>query len=357
MGAMEMWTLQTSSARSVARRAERAEAAGWHGLTVTDSQNLAGDVWVALTAAAGRTSVLGLGSGVTNPVTRHPAVTAAAAAGLAVIAGDRVAVGIGRGDSALAHLGRGPVSPDVLEAYVRAVRTYLAGGSVEFKELEAHGAVAPTVETLGLASVPTASRLAWLRPDEVHVPVEVAATGPLVVAAAARSADRVMFAVGADPTRLQWGIELARHARLKAGLDPVGIDFGAYVNLVAHPDVTVARRLARGSLSTVARFAVMHGTVKGPADEVQRTALEEVHRAYDMTRHTQAGSSQAEVLSDEFVDSYAIVGPAGGCIERLLAMAELGISKVVVIGVSPGSDRETAAVAESTVEQTVLGRI
>jgi 5,10-methylenetetrahydromethanopterin reductase len=127
------WALPTSSARSAPTRAARLEAEGWDAMGVTDSQNHAGDAWVALTAAAAHTTTLELGTAVTNPVTRHPAVTAAA-----VVAGDRVSIGIGRGDSALAHLGRAPASVAVLDRYVRAVRAYLAGETVAFDDLGFH---------------------------------------------------------------------------------------------------------------------------------------------------------------------------------------------------------------------------
>ena len=36
------------------------------------------------------------------------------------------------------------------------------------------------------------------------------------------------------------------------------------MNVVAHPDVETGRRLARGTMSTFARFNVMHGTTNGP---------------------------------------------------------------------------------------------
>ena len=46
----------------------------------TDSQNLAADTYVALTLAARATQRLMIGPGVTNPLTRHAAVTAGAIA-------------------------------------------------------------------------------------------------------------------------------------------------------------------------------------------------------------------------------------------------------------------------------------
>jgi hypothetical protein len=35
-----------------------------------------------------------------------------------------------------------------------------------------------------------------------------------------------MFALGADEERIAWGIEVARTARKKAGLDPLGLTSG-----------------------------------------------------------------------------------------------------------------------------------
>ena len=60
---LELWTQTISSAQHAARFAERAEAAGWGGMAVGDSQNLAGDSYVALAIAAGATEHLGLGTG------------------------------------------------------------------------------------------------------------------------------------------------------------------------------------------------------------------------------------------------------------------------------------------------------
>ena len=59
--------------------------------------------------------------------------------------------------------------------------------------------------------------------------MDVAATGPKVIAAAARHADRVTLNVGADTDRIKWGMEVARSARAAAGL-PQDIPFGAYVS-------------------------------------------------------------------------------------------------------------------------------
>src|ERR671911_2755 len=182
----EVWTTGIAWPGAVERAAVRAEVAGFDGLAVVDSQNLAGDPWVGLAVAARATEQLHLGTAVTNPVTRHPAVTAAAAVTLQVASVGRFVLGIGRGDSALAHLGRAPAPVATFERYLNVLQAYLRGDEIAFDDLGFHEAVAPPVDTLGLADAPAASRLHFVPPELPKVPVEVAATGPRVLAAAAR---------------------------------------------------------------------------------------------------------------------------------------------------------------------------
>jgi 5,10-methylenetetrahydromethanopterin reductase len=354
MGSLELFTLGVSLPGIIAAQARRAEAAGWHGLAVVDSQNLAGDAWIALSIAAAHTTDLLLATGVTNPVTRHPAVTAAAAASLQVQSGGRVTLGIGRGDSSLAHLGRAPAPVATLERYLEALQAYLSGQPVPFAALDFHPLSAPPVAELGLAGGPAASRLAWLDPALPKVPVEVAATGERAIAAAARRADRVMFALGAEPERIAWGIGIARRARVAAGLDPDALALGAFVNLVCHPDLDAARRLVSGGLSTVARFAVMHGRVSGPASASQREVLARVHDAYDMRRHTQIGAPQADALTPEFIDRYAVVGAPDHCIARLHELSELGLTRISVVGITAGANPDAARESEQLMAKEVL---
>lgn len=335
--------------------AGRAEAAGWDGMLVVDSQNLAADCYVALAMAAGVTERLGLGTGVTNCATRHPAVTASAAAALQDVSNGRMVLGIGRGDSALAHLGRAPARFAQFEHYVDVLQRYLRGESVAFDALPMDDAVAAPVESLGLADHPTDSRIRWIRPDESpKVPVEVAATGPRVIGMAARLADRVMFTLGAVPERIAWGIETARSARREAGLDPDALEFGAYVNLVCHPDAATARDLVRGGLTTFARFSVMHGRVAGPVSENERATMRSLHDGYDMRAHTRADSNQAGLLDDAFIDRFAIAGPPEHCVDRLRELEALGMGRVVISGPTAGGDPDAARAAMALFDTVVL---
>jgi 5,10-methylenetetrahydromethanopterin reductase len=336
----EFWTNGAGMPKAFVRRAQRAEAAGFDGITVVDSQNLSGDCYIALAMAAAATTTIKLGTGVTNPFTRHPAVTAGAIATVQAVSAGRAVLGIGRGDSALAHLGYAPASPRALADYLRKLQRYLAGEDVPFDE-------AGDLARLGLANQPTSSRIAWIRPGHyAKVPVDVTATGPRVIAIAATHGDMVSFAVGADPARLRWGIETARAARAAAGLVPEALRLGAYANVVVHDDPETARRLGEGGLSLFARFSAMHGTAVGPSTAEEKRTFERIHAAYDMTVHNRSHTPQAALLTSEFAREYGIFGPPPYCVDRLRELIALGIERFVVVGPSRDADRAEIERAE-----------
>lgn len=350
---MQLWMTTVASARGAARTAQETEAAGWDGMLVVDSQNLSGDPYVALALAASATRRIGLGTGVTNSVTRHAAATATAITSVNRVSNGRAVLGIGRGDSALAHLGRAPARLDQFDRYLKQLQTYLRGEAVSFDDIDIPHAVAPPMSGLHLHDAPPASRIAWIA-DGAKVPVEVAASGPKVIAIAALHAERVMFALGADLERLSWGIGLARKVRKDAGLDPDGIAFGAYVNLGCHSDIAAARSLVRGGLTTFARFSVMHGKTNVPTSSGDREVLEALHSNYDMKAHTRGDSRQATTLTDDFVDRFAIVGSPDRCIERLQSLAKLGLDKVAISGATRGASVDDAAVGRDLLVKHVL---
>ena len=152
-------------------QAERAEQLGWDGITYTDSQNLVGDPFVAVALAATVTERLRFATGVTNSFTRHPAALANVAATVQETSGGRFVLGIGRGDTALFHLGRKPMPVAQFITSVTDLQTYLANGTVD---CNGH-----------------ASRLQWLdRCRQPKVPLDIAVSGPRMIEFAARASPR-----------------------------------------------------------------------------------------------------------------------------------------------------------------------
>ncbi len=337
---MEFWIHAFPATLQIRDVAIEAEQRGWDGLAVVDTQNLSGEAFIALALAATVTERISLGLAVGNSVTRVPAVNAAGALSVDLISGGRMEFGIGRGDSCLVHLGRAPGRLGHFERHLKQLQAYLRGGDVPFDEIDIPLNHAPPADALELAEGPGTSRIVWglLGGDAAaigkrKVPVEVAATGPKVIGIAAVHADRVMFAIGADPERIAWGMEVAKAARRDAGLDPDGVKFGAYVNMACHPDLDTARDLIRGPMSVFARFSVMHGgTPIGPTSEETAKTLQRLHEVYDMGTHSRNESPQAATLPPEFIDRFGVVGSPDRCIAKLSELSDLGIDKVLLSG-------------------------
>jgi 5,10-methylenetetrahydromethanopterin reductase len=312
------------------------EADGWDGLALTDSQNLGGDVFAGLALAAQATSRLTLATGATNPATRHPAVIASAMATLQVESHGRAWLGIARGDSALAYLGRKPMPLADFERALTEVQAYLRGEAIELNGFS--------------------SRIEWLaRANVPKVPMSVAATGPRVIELAARVADAITFSVGADPSRLGPAIELARRTRASTGLGPLRL--GAYVNSVAHPDVEKARQLVRGRMGVYARFSTMSRNVMDSLSDADRKVAEDLVSSYDLQAHAASGARHESALADDFVDRFGIVGPPEHVAERLVELVQLGLDHVVVVGHSRNTPRDVFAESSRRFGQEVLPRV
>lgn len=349
--ALEIWTAGASPASRVRRTAERLEQTGWDGWALVDSQNLAPDPYILLALAATATDRLKLATGVTNPLTRHPAAAANAIATVQATSMGRAVLGIGRGDSSLAHLGLAPARPAAFERYLIRLQGYLRGEAVPF-DVEGDGSgVAASSSLLEMAGAPQASQIRWmtaLNARAPKVPVDVAATGPRVISIAARHADRITFAVGAAPERLRWAIAQSQESAVR------NVEIGAYVPVVVNPDRDAARLLISGGVGSFARFSVMHGRVHGPVDPDGHAVLRAVHDSYDMNQHFSQGSPQSRTLTPEVIDTFGIAGPPDYCIEQLRALVDLGLTKLVLLGGGTGMDGDSRALSHRLLTQEVL---
>src|SRR4051794_4990823 len=129
---MELWTSLVSAAESkdprrIVERAREIEADGWAGAFYPDSQIMSPDALAVLASCAAATSQLKLGTGTSNPATRHPSILASAVAAIQVLSGGRMTLSIGRGDSSLAYLGVPPVPLAYFERSISAIQDYLRG--------------------------------------------------------------------------------------------------------------------------------------------------------------------------------------------------------------------------------------
>src|SRR5260221_14539030 len=113
------------------RIVRRAEELGFSRAWFYDTQMLSADPFVAMAAAAIKTTRIRLGSGVLIPSNRIAAVTANAFASLNKLAPGRIDFGVGTGFTGRRAMGLGAVKLADMEAYTSAGIALLAGEAVE----------------------------------------------------------------------------------------------------------------------------------------------------------------------------------------------------------------------------------
>ena len=332
---VQVWASRLPEAGPIELQAERAEQQGWDGITLTDSQNLIGDPFVAAALGSRVTERLRFGTGVTNLFTRHPATLAGTAVTVQVETGGRFVLGVGRGDTALFHLGRKPQPVAAFAAAVEDLQAYLSGGSVDCDGFD--------------------SRLRWLdRVQQPKVPVDIAPSGPRMLELAGRHADYVTLAVGADPGRITWALDLVRKAAADAGRAETDLTLGAYVNVGCHPDLDTARSMIGGGVAAFAHFSAMPGSTGAGLADGDREIVAEVGRRYDSNHHLNNAADHTSPMDGDFIERFGVVGPPERCVERLADLAALGLERFVLIGPTFGTDRDDARTAHELLASEVL---
>ena len=113
------------------RVVRRAEELGFARAWFYDTQMLSADPFVAMAAAAVKTTKIRLGTGVLIPSNRIAPVTANAFASLNKLAPGRIDFGVGTGFTGRRAMGLGAIKLSDMEEYVRIVMALLHGETVE----------------------------------------------------------------------------------------------------------------------------------------------------------------------------------------------------------------------------------
>src|SRR5262249_8690810 len=188
----------------LAPTAQLAERTGFDYLWLADERFFR-EVYSSLTLCALRTERIALGTCVTDPYSRHPALTALAIATLDEISGGRAVLGMGAGVSGFSELGIKRERPGVaMREAVELIRRLLTGEPVNY--------AGSTVRLEGGHLDGT--------PRRADVPVYIAPQRPVGCRAAGRVADgAIMQGCVAEPLFRFFKDTVARGAR-EAGRDP-----------------------------------------------------------------------------------------------------------------------------------------
>ena len=123
---------------SMIQLAKLSEGLGFSHVWIGDSHLIWREAFVNMAAAVLNTTKIKIGTGVTNPLTRHPSVVASGFATLEEFAPGRFIVGIGLGDSSVETMGMKPARLSYFEKSVTDMRALLAGQEVELETGKIH---------------------------------------------------------------------------------------------------------------------------------------------------------------------------------------------------------------------------
>jgi 5,10-methylenetetrahydromethanopterin reductase len=316
-------------AADLARLGAEAEAGGFETLWVPDSPMLYRDPYATLALLARDTRSVRLGTLATNPLTRHPAVTANAILTLHELSGGRAILGIATGDSAVRRIGARPVRLADLERAISELRPLLRGETVTYDG-----------RPFGIRFARPSRPAGW-------PPIYVVATGLRAAELAGRVADGVVLNVGSHPAVLQAVRERVEAGARAAGRSLAELSVVAFFFCVIAGDPAVAHERLKPSVSWFGlRFPGLCAMAGLPLDVPLRDALarfETDYARYDLVHSDRWAQAvrDAAFLPSPYVHAFALGGGAPEIAARLRTIRELGFEDVTIRPPSPEDWRPT----------------
>jgi len=300
---------------------QQAEAAGFGYAWIFDSHVLWQEPYPLLTLIAAGTKSMRLGTCVTNPAVRDATITASLLATINRISGGRMDLGIGRGDSSRRVMGKKPTTLERLEETVRVIRDLCASKKIEYEGREIQ-------MTWATGGVP---------------PVWIAGYGPKALRCAGKIGDGVILQF-ADPHLIKWCLGFVREGAKEAGRDPSKIRIMSAAPVWVSDDLKKAREQVRWFPALVSNHVVdLVSRYKPEELPPELTGYVRDRKGYNYLHHAEVGSSNAEFVSDDVVDRFAIVGPAKEHVRRLKELEAIGVTQFNIYLMS-GDEEQTVDV-------------
>jgi len=310
--------LPSRPASELSDLAARAEALGYDDFWLADERFFR-EVYALLALAAARTTRIRLGPCVTDPFSRHPALTAMAIATLDEISGGRAVLGIGAGVSGFRELGiNAERSAVAIREAVELIRKLLGGQNVTVK---------------GQRVSFNDGRLDFA-PRRAKIPIYVASQREAGCRVAGRVADgAIMQGCVAEPL-LRFFRKTVADGAQRAERDPAQVELVARINVCVSDDVHAARNAMR---PTVVRSLV----AQRPDFFTFRTAgleLPEPLRTHVLglpyTHDVAPLMKVAPLVPDAFVDAVTLAGSAADVAKGVARLARSGIGQLMVYPVA-----------------------
>jgi 5,10-methylenetetrahydromethanopterin reductase len=301
------------------KMAAEIEALGFDNLWLTDSSLHSRYCWAYLTLAARATSRLTLGTAVTNPVTRHPAMTAVARAD----AEDRPAAGDlrerGRGDRPLLSLRHTPAKVGSLESAIASIRGLWTGEHVTDDALQdAH----------------------YRFPPGLDIPVYISASGPKTLELAGRVADGVILLAGLHPDGVRYALE-----HIDRGVQQAGRSSRPHVTVFAYGTIDEDEESAIETGRTIAAWFPQTAPVYCRLAGLDQAIIDQVRASYSGGEFQEAARAAA-ALPVDFVKRMALAGGRAEAAAHIATLREIGVDSVTVFPLGPNRMATVRAFAE-----------
>jgi len=296
--------------------AERADRYGYAMIGIADTPGNAMDPWVSAAIVARSCRRARVAVCVTNLLSRHPAVSAAAIASLDLVSSGRAVLGIGAGHSGTKNIGLAKARAHELADGVTFIKALLRGNPAALGSASAH--------------------LPWIKRA---APVFLAASHPKPLQAAGRTADGVFVNYGLSADNI-----CESRLRIVAGAKAAGravddMEIWQIAALDCNEDRDVAHNKVGAMLAFLAGYVIgsKHLELRG-VPEALRAPLLELHARYS----TRPGEADIKLVQELGLFDYlsrrlSICGNPEDCLAQALAAKAAGAERLMLT-VSLASD-------------------
>ncbi len=278
------------------------------------------EVYASLALCAVRSVRIRLGPCVTDPYSRHPALTAMAIATLDELSDGRAVLGLGAGISGFAELGvRRDKPARAIRETAMLVRRLLAGETVDLR---------------GEVVRFHAGRLDFA-PARPGVPIYVASNGPLGQRAAGAVADGAIMEGCGAPSEVRAFAAEVRRGAVETGRDPVSVELVARLNACITADGRAARDVLRPRVARTLGAGRLKFATLGP----QELDLPAEARAHLASVPYSAGFEPyrpiVPLVTDRHVNALSLAGTVEEVTEHVVALGRAGIGQIAIHPFAP----------------------
>lgn len=288
---------------------EIAEGVGFGAFWKGESNST--DPLVLISAAAGRTKTIKLGTAIYHIYGRSPVTLGIQSATLQDLSGGRLLLGLGVANKSIAGWHGGVFDRPLKRAreYVEIVRKVAAGERVEYE-----GEIYQTGKRF---------QLSW-KPSYPNVPIYLAGLGPQMTKLVGKIADGVVINM-ATPAKIREIAARVREGAREAGRDPSKIEIIAKSRVSLNPD----RALVRSRLRQVLTF---YNIADHYSDMLRGMGFESEVNAIQAAFQKGGFKAAMAALTDSYMDKLPVVpGTSIGEIkERMIPFFEAGVTRMVI---------------------------